>query len=112
MQLEQKRLEDKNNTLLDAYKEKSKKQQQLQRQLKQQQMASGLELAADVDAENVLNHATALPHQDLGHRPGQAAYSRGGSGGSGGKRNPSNNVGAYPGPANRSTMHTSRKFFW
>lgn len=60
MQVEQKGLEKKNRDLAEAYREKAKSQQQLMKlyqSLKQQQLAAGMELAADHDAEHVLRTA-------------------------------------------------------
>jgi E3 ubiquitin-protein ligase CCNP1IP1 len=113
MHMEQKKLEEKNQSLIDAFKEKSKKQQQLQKmytQLKQQQMAAGLEVAADYDADNVLHNAAAATHNDAGYRDGRAAHGRSGSGGSGGKRN---NTAAWThtAPNNRAGMQSSRRYW-
>ena len=81
MHVEQKSLEQKNNDLAGAFREKAKNQQQLQKlyqSLKQQQLATGMELAADHDAEHVLHAA------GLGHRNDRHMQSRAGSNGSGG----------------------------
>ena len=85
---EKRKLEEKNEKLAEAYREKGKKQQQLQRlytQLKQQQMAAGLEVAADCDATHVLNDVTTAPRHENTQRGGVPLPSRAGSNGSGGK---------------------------
>ncbi|KAI6798893.1 hypothetical protein KC363_g2298 [Hortaea werneckii] len=81
MHMEQKALEEKNHQLVDAFREKSKTQQQLQKlyqTLKQQQLAAGMEIAADHDAEHTLNAA------DVAQRDHRFRQSRAGSRGSGG----------------------------
>ncbi|KAL9097059.1 MAG: hypothetical protein Q9165_001023 [Trypethelium subeluteriae] len=58
MQIDQKNLEQKNHELMDAFKEKSKSQQQVQKlyqSLKAQVMASRVAFAASDDAENTIN---------------------------------------------------------
>ncbi|KAI7462256.1 hypothetical protein KC351_g16435 [Hortaea werneckii] len=81
MHMEQKALEEKNHQLVEAFREKSKTQQQLQKlyqTLKQQQLAAGMEIAADHDAEHTLNAA------DVAQRDHRFRQSRAGSRGSGG----------------------------
>ncbi len=77
-------LEKKNRALSEAFKEKSRTQAQLQKlytTLKQQQIAGGIELAAEHDAENAL-HAGQYP--TASRQGGLPVHSRAGSGGSGG----------------------------
>lgn len=87
MQLEQNALEKKNQELADAFREKAKNQQQLQKlytALKQQQLAAGMELAAEHDAEHVLNTVAAGSYTTAHHRDAQPPR-RSGSNGSGGR---------------------------
>lgn len=89
MHIEQKTLEQKNLELADKFREKCKGQQQLQKlyqSLKQQQLAAGMELAAEHDADHVLQEA-GMGYRLSAHRIGQPMHSRGsnGSGGSGGR---------------------------
>ena len=114
MHLEQKKLEDKNLELAEHYREKSKKQAQLQRMyntLKQQQVAAGLELAADHDADNGLHAAASGPYNTSTHRARQPMQNRAGSNdsaGSGGRRQ---NVHGWENqaPGNRAGLQSSRK---
>ena len=111
MHVEQKTLEQKNHDLAEAFREKSKNQQQLQKlyqQLKQQQVAAGLEFAADHDAEQVLQ-AAGGGFAGGNHRTGGQPQTRGsnGSGGSGGRRN-SNNWNNQP-QGSRAGLQSSRK---
>lgn len=92
MHIEQKSLEQKNRELQDEYRKKAKAHvsvSKLYQSLKQQQIANGLELAADNDAEDVL--------QGAGNRvPG--LHSRLGSDGSGhsaGRRQSQNNFTVF-----------------
>lgn len=62
-------MRQKHEKLIEAYKEKSKSQQQTQRMyqaLKQQQFAAGMELAADNDAGHVLQDNAGGRHTELG----------------------------------------------
>ncbi|KAK5115659.1 hypothetical protein LTR85_009830 [Meristemomyces frigidus] len=82
MHTEQKALEQKNHELAGAFREKAKHQQQLQKlyqSLKQQQLAAGMELAAEHDAEHFLQAAGQQGH----HRNDRHMQSRSGSNGSG-----------------------------
>jgi len=87
MHREQKNLEQKNRDLAGKFKEKAKAQQTLQRlyqSLKAQQLAAGMELAAEHDAEYVLQAAGHATHSDGARRAGQPPMqSRAGSNGSG-----------------------------
>lgn len=77
MQIEQKSLEQKNHELQEQYRSKAKSQRQIHHmytKLKQQQVAGGLELAAEHEAEDTL--------QVAGNR-GAPLHSRTGSGHSG-----------------------------
>lgn len=61
VQLEQKSLEQRNEDLVQAFREKSRNQQQAQRlyqNLKTQVLASQVQLAASDDAEQTLHYAT------------------------------------------------------
>lgn len=61
VQLEQKNLEQRNEDLVQAFREKSRSQQQAQRlyqNLKTQVLASQVQLAASDDAEQTLHYAT------------------------------------------------------
>ncbi|KAK3071198.1 hypothetical protein LTR53_009078 [Teratosphaeriaceae sp. CCFEE 6253] len=89
MHVEQKTLEQKNHDLVEKYKEKSKQQQQTHRlytQIKTHQLAAGLEIAADRDADHVLQdagqphyaHASVQRHQ---HMQSRGSNVSGGSGG-------------------------------
>ena len=116
MREEKKKLEEKNQKLAEAYREKGKKQQQLQRlydQLKQQQLAAGLEVAASFDADNVLHDVATAPRNNTNHRGGVPLQSRAGSNGSGGKdglRNNANAWGSCP-PNYRAGLQSSRMAF-
>ncbi|KAH9845015.1 chiasma assembly [Teratosphaeria destructans] len=86
MHLEQKELEQKNHDLGEAYRDKSKQQQQLQRlytSMKQQQLAAGIELAAEHNAEHVLQSA-GVGKQAKGNAHDRHRLNRAGSNGSGG----------------------------
>ncbi|KAK3651539.1 hypothetical protein LTR56_005681 [Elasticomyces elasticus] len=90
MHVDQKALEQKNHDLAERYKDKSKQQQSLQRlynDLKQQQNAAGLELAAEHQAEHTLRAAGLVQNPQRHQRGGQPMQSRGsnGSNGSGGQ---------------------------
>lgn len=77
MHIDQKNLEQKNHELQEQYRNKAKSAHQLQRmynKLKQQQVAGGLELAAEHEAEDTVHIA--------GNR-GAPMHSRAGSGHSG-----------------------------
>ena len=83
MHIEQKSLEEKNAALQANYRSKAKEHQHISKlynKLKQQQVAGGLELAAEHDAEDVL--------QGVGHRsaPLQSRAGSHGSAASGGHR--------------------------
>ncbi|TKA33678.1 hypothetical protein B0A50_00514 [Salinomyces thailandicus] len=86
MHVEQKSLEQKNHDLASAFREKAKGQQQLQKlyqSLKQQQLAAGMELAAEHDAEHFLQAAgTRQRHGNNGRSDGHV-HNRAGSTGSG-----------------------------
>lgn len=94
MHLEQKNLEQKNHELAQKYQEKIKTNhrfEKLYQNLKQKQLAGGIQLAAEYDAEDTL-HAAAGDHfgnanyqQTMPSRAGSN-----GSGGSGGRRNNAN----------------------
>ena len=88
MHVEHKSLEQKNHELAGAFREKAKHQQQLQKlytQLKQQQIAAGMEFAAEHDAENVLHAVGGGQSGNANYRPQMP--SRASSIGSGGRRN-------------------------
>ena len=112
--MEQKELENKNHELVEKYREKSKQQnrmQQLYTTLKQQQLAAGMELAAEHDAENVLHGAGGAVHNQSNYRNGQPLQSRNsnGSAGNGGRRN---GIQAWQNDqpqGSRAGLHTSRK---
>ncbi|KAI7151670.1 hypothetical protein KC349_g9369 [Hortaea werneckii] len=107
MHMEQKALEEKNHQLVEAFREKSKTQQQLQKlyqTLKQQQLAAGMEIAADNDAEHTLKAA------DVAQRDGRFRQSRAGSRGSGGGLGPSRTVNDFAAQMNsRGSMAPARK---
>jgi hypothetical protein len=87
LQLQQKQLEEKNQSLTSKLREKNKKQQQLQKmytELKQKEFATGLQNAAEDDVEQELNHHVNTLHAGIPYRNGQYLHSRAGSGGSGG----------------------------
>jgi len=110
MHIEQKNLEQKNYELNNDIKLKSKNHEQLSKMyhsLKRQQMAPGLELAAEHDAEHVLHTANAG-----GQRNGQVMHSRG-SGGSGQSGGASRTIEAWQqqGRGARHGMQVSRKPF-
>ncbi|TKA65283.1 hypothetical protein B0A55_09535 [Friedmanniomyces simplex] len=91
MHVDQKALEQKNHDLAEKYKEKTKQQQQLLRrfhEIRHQQSTSGLEMAADHDADQAVRAAASRQNAPGSHhnRSGQPVHSRGsnGSGGSGG----------------------------
>ena len=114
MHLEQKKLESQNHELGNAYREKAKQQGQLQKlytSLKHQQVAAGLELAADDDAENVLQAATTGPYNTSTDRNGQPMQSRAGSKGSRGSGGRRQNVHPWENPAqnNRAGLQSSRE---
>ncbi|KXT16529.1 hypothetical protein AC579_1323 [Pseudocercospora musae] len=77
-----------NNAALDrSYKEKAKAQQHissLYQKLKAQQLAAGLEVAAENDADNVLAHANQQTRISAGQRPSKNVHARDFSDGSGG----------------------------
>ena len=114
MHMEQKDLEQKNHELVEKYREKSKQQnrmQQLYTTLKQQQLAAGMELAAEHDAENVLHGAGAGGHNQSNYRNGQPLQSRNSndSAGSGGRRNGMQAWQNDQAQGDRAGLHTSRK---
>ena len=111
MHLEKKSLEDRNQELQTAYREKAKKQQEIHKlytALKHQQAAAGMEVAADHDAENVLQAAATGSYNNATHRNGQPVQSRAGSDGSGGRRQ---NTHAWDnrGQGNRNGLQSARK---
>ncbi|EME78556.1 uncharacterized protein MYCFIDRAFT_87847 [Pseudocercospora fijiensis CIRAD86] len=77
-----------NNAALDrSYKEKAKAQHQinnLYQKLKAQQLAAGLEVAAENDADNVLAHANQQTRISAAQRPTKNVHARDFSDGSGG----------------------------
>lgn len=87
MQSEQKSLEQKNHELAGAFREKAKHQQHLQKlysSLKQQQLAAGIELAAEHDAEHVVQAAGIGSHgktSQIASHQGQGHPVSSGSGG-------------------------------
>jgi len=86
MHVEQKNLEQKNRDLADKFKEKAKAQQTLQKlyqSLKAQQLAAGMEVAAEYDAENVLQTAGRASYNGNSRYSGQQVHSRAGSNDSG-----------------------------
>ena len=86
MHEEQKTLEEKNDELAKAFREKAKGQAQLQKlcsSLKQQQVAAGMQLAAEHDAENAIQTAGDAHLNINTHRNGQPSRSRGSHGSSG-----------------------------
>lgn len=104
--MEQKALEEKNHQLVEAFREKSKTQQQLQKlyqTLKQQQLAAGMEIAADHDAEHTLKAA------DVAQRDHRFRQSRAGSRGSGGGLGQSRTVNDFAAQMNsRANMAPPR----
>ncbi|KAL9079233.1 MAG: hypothetical protein Q9157_001851 [Trypethelium eluteriae] len=73
MQIDQKNLEQKNHELMEAFKEKNRSQQQVQKlyqSLKAQVMASRVAFAASDDAENTINTAGANRFADRVGGPG------------------------------------------
>ncbi|RMX99793.1 hypothetical protein D0866_16007 [Hortaea werneckii] len=106
MHMEQKALEEKNHQLVEAFREKSKTQQQLQKlyqTLKQQQLAAGMEIAADHDAEHTLKAA------DVAQRDHRFRQSRAGSRGSGGGLGQSRTVHDFAAQMNsRASMAPAR----
>ncbi|GAB1735863.1 hypothetical protein NU219Hw_g5199t2 [Hortaea werneckii] len=106
MHREQKALEEKNHQLVEAFREKSKTQQQLQKlyqTLKQQQLAAGMEIAADNDAEHALKAA------DVAQRDHRFRQSRAGSRGSGGGLGQSRTVNDFAAHMNsRASMAPAR----
>ncbi|KAI7184833.1 hypothetical protein KC343_g9078 [Hortaea werneckii] len=106
MHMEQKALEEKNHQLVEAFREKSKTQQQLQKlyqTLKQQQLAAGMEIAADHDAEHTLKAA------DVAQRDHRFRQSRAGSRGSGGGLGQSRTVNDFAAQMNsRASMAPPR----
>ncbi|KAI6854738.1 hypothetical protein KC343_g7491 [Hortaea werneckii] len=106
MHMEQKALEEKNHQLVEAFREKSKTQQQLQKlyqTLKQQQLAAGMEIAADHDAEHTLKAA------DVAQRDHRFRQSRAGSRGSGGGLGQSRTVNDFAAQMNsRANMAPPR----
>lgn len=109
LQLQQQELEKKNQELVKHFREKSKKHQQLQGQyqkIKQQQFAAGIESAADHEADDVLHAAAAGVPNTHQNRHGLSMPSRGGSVGSGSRRQ---RVNAWSNQAQGGRMHTARK---
>ncbi|KAK3707504.1 hypothetical protein LTR37_012146 [Vermiconidia calcicola] len=102
MHLEQKQLESKNQELAAAYREKAKKQQQLHslyQKLKNQQLEAGMEVAADYDADHVLQNAATGAFNVPNPRNGQPLRSRAesnGSGGNGARRVKPNKWNGHP----------------
>lgn len=88
MQVERKDLEQKNLDLQKAFRDKAKSQQQLNRlyqTLKQQQVAAGMELAAENDAEHTLHAMGRASHAGYNNSfDDPVLQSRAGSNGSGG----------------------------
>lgn len=112
MQLDQQKLESKNQELAGHLKGRMKQHQTLQKMytsLKQQQIAAGMESAADYDAENVLHAAATGSSKISTHRNGQAMYSRAGSHGSGESGGHRQHVNAWGSQAqgNRPGFQTS-----
>lgn len=86
MHIDQKNLAQKNHELVEKYREKAKNHQQLEKlynSLKQQQLASGIELAAEHDAENVIMNAGGIPLNNNARPHEHVMHSRAGSRGSG-----------------------------
>lgn len=114
MHTEQKILEQKNKELADKFKEKAKQQQLLQKLyqgLKAQQLATGIELAAEHDAEHVLQAAGSATYNDSARRGGQHMHSRANSYGSGGR---SRTIDAWQNQVYggiRDGMQTSRRVY-
>ena len=111
---EQKTLGKKNEELAQKFREKSKNHQKLQQlytSLKQQHMASGLEVAADHDAEHALQAAAGGEYNMSNHRNGPQMQSRAGSYGSGGSGGRRQNVNAWEtqGHGSRPGFQTSCK---
>ncbi|KAK4543592.1 hypothetical protein LTR36_005487 [Oleoguttula mirabilis] len=87
MHTEQKALEQKNHELAGKFREKSQEQQRLQKlyqALKQQQLAAGMELAAEHNAEHFVQAAGQGGHQHK-DRHMQSRSGNNGSAGSGGR---------------------------
>lgn len=78
MQADQKGLEQKNHELMEAFKEKSRSQQQVQKlyqSLKAQVMASQVASAASDDAENAIN--TVASNRSINHVGNHSLRNRG-----------------------------------
>ena len=115
MHVEQKNLAQKNNELAEAYSKKARSQSQLQRlytSLKQQQVAAGMELAADHDAENVLHAAGLDTFNHATHRNGHPLQSRNshGSEGSGRRRRTDYTWENNLPQGSRAGLQSARKF--
>ena len=114
MRLQQEQLESKNQELARHFREKSSQQQKLHKMymtLKQQQIAAGMEVAGDYDAEHVLQAAATGPHNSSTHRNGPPMQTRAGSHGSGGSGGLRQNVHGWENQAqsSRRGYQTSRK---
>lgn len=93
MQLEQKSLEQKCDKLYESCREKEKSKntiQQMYTKLKQQHQAAGMEIAADHDADNVLEAAHYNHANDLNGQHTTARANSNGSRRSGGRPNATN----------------------
>lgn len=115
MHVERRKLEDKNLRLADAFRDKSRKHQNLNHEylkLKQQQQSGALVNAADADAENILHNATNGSHdKPVYHAVPYVAQSRTGSKGSGGQypnRRQTNIWDSYSGAVQRPGLQSSR----
>jgi E3 ubiquitin-protein ligase CCNP1IP1 len=115
MHVEQKTLEQKNHDLAEAFREKSKNQQQLQKlyqQLKQEQLAAGMELAAEHDADHVLRAAGlgqyAKTNTHASHQAQVHSGSNGSGSGSGGRIRNINSWENQP-QGSRAGLGTARK---
>lgn len=108
MHVEQKGLEQKNHNLAEKFREKAKNQQQLQKlyqSLKQQQLAAGMELAAEHDAEHVLQSAGLVHSRHERHMQ----HPRAGSNASGGSDGRSRTIDAWENQmGSRAGLQTSR----
>ena len=96
MHVEQKSLEQKNHDLAAKYREKAKTQTQMERlykSLKHQQLAAGMELAADHDAEDALHAVVGGHFGNINYR--QHTHSRAGSNTSGARDAHRNDVDVW-----------------
>jgi hypothetical protein len=99
---------------VNAFRERSKKYQKLQQTyqaLKQKQLETGIEIAADYEAEDVIQAAAAGPYNMHHNRHGQPMPARNGSGGSGGSSGRRQTINAWPSQAQNTRLYTARKYY-